>query len=152
MRISGRIDPLLYTSSFASESECDKIHQRCADTDVDAVSINCNMLSMWRNRKGSEATYQSLIEIFQAMNNETMADLITEYAHIHSPCSREYHDSKVNDKILDLEEKNAKIKEKFAFLSVKIIKSLEKTEKLKQLAAYLSKKHCRITKETYLLI
>ena len=138
MRISGRIDPLLYASSFASESECDEIRQRCADKDVDAVSINCNMLSMWRNRKGPEATYQALIEIFQAKNNEKMADLITEYAYIHSPCSREYHDSTVNDKFLDLEEKNAKIKEKFAFLSVKIIKSLEKTEKPKQLAAYLS--------------
>ena len=140
MRISGRIDPLLYSSSFASESECDEIRQRCADKDVDAVSINCNMLSMWRNRKGPEATYQALIEIFQAMNNEKMADLITEYAaeKIHSPCSHEYQDSKLNDKILELVEKNAKIKEKFAFLSVKIIKSLEKTEKPKQLAAYLS--------------
>ena len=136
LRISGRIDPLLYASSFASEPECDEIRQRCADTDVDAVSINCNMLSMWRNRKGPEATYQALIEIFQAMNNEKMADLITEYAHIHSSCSHEYQ---VNDKIRKLEEKNAKIiKEKFAFLSVKIIKSLEKTEKAKQLAYYLS--------------
>ena len=134
------MDPLVYASSFASESECDKIRQHCADKDVDAVSINCNMLSMWRNRKGPEATYQALIEIFQAMNNEKMADLITEYAaeKIHSPCSHEYQDSKVNDKILELEEKNAQIKEKFAFLSVKIIKSLEKTEKPKQLAAYLS--------------
>ena len=135
MRISGRIDPLLYASSFASEPERDEIRQRCADKYVDAVSINCNMLSMWRNRKGPEATYQALIEIFQAMNNEKMADLITEYAHIHSTSSHEYQ---VNDKFRELEEKNAKIKEKFAFLSVKIIKSLEKTEKAKQLAHYLS--------------
>ena len=140
MRISGRIDPLLYASSFASEPECDEIRQRCADKDVDAVTINCNMLSMWRNRKGPEATYQALIEIFQAMNNEKMADLITQYAteKFPSPCSHEYQDSNVNDKIQELVKKNATIKEKFAFLSVKIIKSLEKTEKPKQLTAYLS--------------
>ena len=44
------------------------------------------MLLKWRERKGPEATYLALREIFQKTNDEKVIDLITEYAEKGCDC------------------------------------------------------------------
>ena len=103
------------------------------------------MLLKWRKRRGSEATYQALLEIFQQANNEMLIDLLLKYAEnghsTHSLESVNLKFPKVSNKhdIPELEKKHSEIKEQFAFLSLQIIKSLEKTQRPKHLAYYVTK-------------
>ena len=140
------MDPSIYVPHFALESEYDEIHQSCADTNTSANSINMGMLLKWKMRKGSGATYQALLEIFEKANDEKMIDLILKYAENgHSTHAVESMNLmfpiKMNNKddIPELEKKYTEITEKFAYLSVQIIKSLEKTQRPKHLACCLSK-------------
>ena len=137
------MDPSSYVPHFALESECNEIHQRCADKNTSANSINMDMLFKWKKREGSGATYQALLEIF--VNDEKMIDLILKYAEN----SRSTHavesmnlmfPIKMNNKddIAELEKKYTKITEKFAFISEQIIQSLEKTKQPRHVAYYLS--------------
>ena len=139
------MDPLIYVSHFAHESECDEIRLCCADKDTSALFINLDMLFKWRKRKGTKATYQALLEIFQKENDEKMIDLVLKYAEnghsIHSFESEDLKFPKVSNKddIPELEKQHTEIKEKFAFLSLQIIKSLEKTQRPRHIAYYVTK-------------
>ena len=137
------MDPLRYISHFALESEYDEIRQCCADKDTSALSINLDMLFKWKKRKGPEATYQALLEIFQE-NDERLTDLIYEYAgkgHTQSSYKSEnLHFPKVNetkDK-LELEKKYTEIKNKYIKLFTLVVRSLEKTTTPKLLNASIS--------------
>ena len=147
LHISGRMDPLRYVSHFALESEYDEIRHCCADKDTSALSINLCMLFKWKERKGSEATYQALLEIFKQANDEKMIDFILKYAEnghtTHSFESVNLMFPKVNsrDDIPELEKKYAKITTKFAIYCEQIIQSLEKTRRPRDLAYYLSNAH-----------
>ena len=143
-RISGKIDPS-YAPHFALESECDDIRHHCIHNNTAYVSVNLHMLFKWRERKGPEATYVALLEIFEKKNNEKMIDFILEYvANGHSQLSSEGRDLKflkVNkrDDIPQLKKNYAEIKMKFTVVSLKMIKSLEKRLPPKHLAYYLSR-------------
>ena len=144
--ISGRISPRNYVTYFVPECDFDEIHHRCACNDIPHLSINLDMLLKWRERKGSEATYLALYEIFQKTNDEKVIDLITEYAAKGCDCffsePEDLHFPKVNRRmnISYLEQKFEEIIKKFASLSVRIIVSLRKNEtKPKDLATYLSR-------------
>ena len=73
------MDPLIYIPHFYPESECDEIYRSCAIKDTSGLFINLDMLFKWKKRKGPEATYQALLEIFQQVNNEKMIDLVFKY-------------------------------------------------------------------------
>ena len=47
------------------------------------------MLFKWRERKGPEATYLALIQIFQKTNDEKVIDLIIEYVEKGRNCESE---------------------------------------------------------------
>ena len=138
------MDPSSYVSHFALGSEHDEILQHCVDKDTSALSINVEMLFKWRKRKGSGATYQALLEIFQQVNDEKMIDLVRKYAeNAHSTQTFESEKlkfPKVNnrDDIPELEKKYTEITENFAFISEQIIQSLEKTKQPRHVAYYLS--------------
>ena len=139
------MDPSLYVSHFALESECDEIHRRCASKDTSALFINLDMLFKWKKRRGPEATYQALLEIFQQENDEKMIDLVLKYAEnkhsIHSFGSEDFKFLKVSNKddIPELEKQHTEIKNKFAYFSLQIIKSLEKTQRPRHIAYYVTK-------------
>ena len=140
------MDPSSYVPHFALESECDEIHQLCADQNTSANSINIDMLFKWKKRKGSGATYSALLEIFEKANDEKMIDLILKYAeNDHSTHAVESMNlmfpTKMNNKddIAELKMKYAEIIEKFAFISEQIIQSLKRTKQAEDLAYYLSK-------------
>ena len=106
------------------------------------------MLFKWRERRGPEATYLALIEIFQQTKDEKVIDLITEYVEKGHDCffseSEDLQFPKVNERmdIPELEKLYYGINEKFAFLSVQIIKSLRKNKmEPKDLATYISISH-----------
>ena len=138
------MDPLIYVSQFALESECDEILHCCADNDTSALSINLDMLFKWKKRKGPEATYQALLEIFQQVNDEKMIDLVLKYSATSQSTQtfkpEELKFPKVNnrDDIAELEKKYTEITEIFAFISEQIIQSLKKTKQPKDLKYYLS--------------
>ena len=95
------------------------------------------MLFKWRERKGSEATYLALCEIFQKTNDEKVIDLITEYAAKGCDC---FFSEPDDLNISYLKQKFEEIIKKFASLSVRIIVSLRENEtKPKDLATYLSR-------------
>ena len=137
------MDPLCYVSHFALESEWDEIRRCCADKDTSALSTNLDMLFKWKKRKGPNATYQALLEIFQE-KDERLAQLIYEYARKgHSQSyykSEDLHFPKVNkrkDK-LEFEKKYTEIKNKYIKLFILVVRSLEKTTTPKLLNASIS--------------
>ena len=144
LRISGRMDPLSYVSHFAVESECGEIRQCCADKDTSALSINVDMLFKWRERKGSEATYKALLEIFQQVNDEKMVDLILKYAengqspHSFQSVNLKFPKVSKREDIQELKKMHLQITEKFAFISEQIIQSLKRTKQPEDLKYYLS--------------
>ena len=139
------MDPSSYVPHFAIESEYDEIHQSCADKNTSANSVNLDMLFKWKERKGSGATYQALLEIFEKANDEKMIDLVLKYAEnghsTHAVESMNLKFPKVSnrDDIAELEKKHSEIAEKFAFISEQIIQSLKKTKQPNDLAYYLKK-------------
>ena len=138
------MDPLIYISHFAPESECDEILDCYASKDTSALSINLDMLFKWRKRKGPEATYQALLEIFHEANDEKMIDLVIKYAenshstHFFESVNLKFPKVSNKDDIPELEKQHTKITEKFAFLSLQIIQSLEKTQRPRHIAFFLS--------------
>ena len=150
--ISGRIHPLNYISYFAPESNCDEIRDHCANNDISHLRINLDMLFKWRERKGPEATYLALLEIFQKTNDEKLIDLITEYAEKGRNCESEgLKFPKLNTERIDpseFEKKHYEIREKFAYLRYRITISLEKIMDPKHLAAYISESCCFQFKST----
>ena len=140
------MDPSSYVPHFALESECNEIHQSCADQNTSANSINIDNVFKWKKRKGSGATYQALLEIFEKANDEKMIDLILKYAENgHSTHAVESMNLmfpiKMNNKddIPEFKKKYIEITEKFAFISEQIIQSLKRTKQPKDLAYYLKK-------------
>ena len=138
------MNPLGYVSHFALESECEEIRRCCADNDTSALSINLDMLFKWKKRKGPEATYQALLEIFQE-NDGRLTDFIYEYArkgHTQSSYeSEDLHFPKVNkrkDK-LEFEKTYTEIKNKYVKLFILVVRSLEKTTTPKLLNTSISK-------------
>ena len=101
------------------------------------------MLLQWKKRKGPEATYQALLEIFQQENDEKMIDIVLEHAEIghsiHSFKSVDLKFPKCNKyDIPELKKKHFEIKEKYAYFSLQIIKSLEKTQQQRHIAFYVT--------------
>ena len=147
LHICGKIDPLSYVDRFALKSECDEIRQLYDSGDVDGLYVNLEMLFKWRKRKGPDATYGALLEIFKNANDGMMTNLILEYTakgNIQRSFQNEdlkFPTVKKKENILELEQKYSEITEKFGYLIVNIIKSLEKTEHPKHLTTYLSTAH-----------
>ena len=113
------------------------------------------MLFKWRERKGPEATYLALLEIFQKTNDEKVIDLITEYVVKGRNCffsgSEDLKFPKLNTERIDaseLEKNHYEIREKFAYLRYRITISLEKIMEPKHLADYISEFCCFQFKST----